>query len=48
MVGTSDTREKVSLLYKYIKQFCMLRNKVITDIHNQKEFFYFDDFPQCF
>lgn len=45
MVGTSDTREKVSLLYKYIKQFCMLRNKVITDIHNQKEFFYFDDFP---
>lgn len=47
MVGTSDTREKVSLLYQYIKQFCMLRNKVITDIRNQKEFFYFDDFPNA-
>ena len=45
MVMEDLAKDKVSSLYKYIKQFCLLKSKVVTDVSKQRSHFYFKDFP---
>ena len=45
MVLVNEVKDKVSSLYEYIKQLCLLKYKYITDINNQRAVFYFKDFP---
>ena len=47
MVTEDLTKDKVSSLYKYLKQFCLLRCKVITDVSKQRACFYFNEFPNA-